>query len=202
MLWIWSRPVLIRTGKSNVNHDEEDIFHRSQPNPRPQPRVTDFKSGAKAAGSRLWNGWRDGITGIVTQPRAGYERHGALGGAAGGLVGTVNMAVKPSVGTLSSLTWLGRGTYASVKKAVDTYRNEGRRISTKLSHAASGRHVQDDDVDDQGDVSAPVKRAAAVSGFHPRVCQQIIDEFDKIKAEQEHQVMSSSKQKRLLAAST
>lgn len=203
MLWIWSRPVLIRTGKSNVSHDEEDILLCSQPNARPRPRVTDFKSGAKVAGSRLWNGWKDGITGIVTQPRAGYERHGALGGAAGGLMGTVNMAVKPSVGTLSSLTWLGRGTYASVKKTVDTYRNEGRRISTKLSHSASGRHVQaDEDDDDQRDLPAAVKRATALSGFHPRVCQQIIDEFEKIKAEQEDQVVTSSKQKKLLAASS
>ncbi|CAF4712285.1 unnamed protein product, partial [Rotaria sp. Silwood2] len=30
----------------------------------PRPRVTDFKSVAKAAGLALWNGWKGGMTGI------------------------------------------------------------------------------------------------------------------------------------------
>ena len=131
------------------------MFHCSPPDERPRPRLSDFKPAAKVAGSRLWNAWKGGMTGIVSQPRVSFERHDA----AGGLV-------------------------ASVKKAADTYQNEGRRISTKLLHAASDKHGPKDD-EDQIDVSPAVKRAAASSGFHPRVCQQIIDEFKKIQAEQE-----------------
>ncbi|CAF1234226.1 unnamed protein product [Rotaria sp. Silwood1] len=172
----------------------------SSPKTRQRPRVTDFKSGAKAAGLSLWNGWKDGVTGIVKQPRAGYERHGVLGGAAGSLIATVNIAVKPAVGTLSSITWLSRGTYASVRKAVETYRNEGRRISSKLFDPTSpikydGQYQENEDEE----ILAAVKIAAARSGFHPEVCQHILHEFEKIKLEREQKIVSSLKKKRSIA---
>ncbi|CAF1105142.1 unnamed protein product [Rotaria sordida] len=169
----------------------------SSPKVRQRPRVTDFKSGAKAARLSLWNGWKDGVTGIVKQPRAGYERHGVLGGAAGSLIATVNMAMKPTVGTLSSITWLSRGTYASVRKTVETYGNEGRRISTKLFDTTSsmtynGQFQEDEDEE----ISTAVKMASTRSGFPPRVCQHIIREFEKIKLEQEQKIAVSLKKKR------
>jgi hypothetical protein len=175
------------------------IIRCSNPKARQRPRVIDIKSGAKAAGTALWNGWKDGITGIVTQPRAGYQRHGPLGAAAGSLIATVNIAMKPTVGTLSSVTWLGRGTYASVAKAVETYRNEGRRISTKLFDTASLTTCNgESSVDDDEEISSATKNAAAVSGFHPKICQHILQEFEKIKIEreQEQEPASSSKKKR------
>ncbi|CAF2655037.1 unnamed protein product [Rotaria sp. Silwood2] len=161
---------------------------------RPRPRVTDFKSGAKAAGLALWNGWKDGMTGIVRQPRAGYQRHGVLGGAAGTLIATVNIGMKPAVGTMSSLTWLSRGTYASVRKAIETYRNEGRRISRKLFDTSFS--TQDNErlqVDDDEGISSAAKIAASKSGFHPKVCQHILDEFEKIQIEYDQKMASSIK---------
>ncbi|CAF1179781.1 unnamed protein product, partial [Rotaria sordida] len=169
----------------------------SDPNARPRPKVTDFKSGAKAAGLALRNGWKDGITGVVKQPRVGYQRHGALGGAAGSLIATVNMAMKPAVGTLSSVTWLSRGTYASVKKTVETYKNEGRLISTKLFNTASS--TQDNEqlqTDDNEKISSAAKIAAIRSGFHPKVCQHILDEFEKIKIERTKNIACSMKKKK------
>lgn len=110
----------------------------------------------------------------------------------------VNLAVKPTVGTLSSLTWLSRGTYASVKKTIVTYQSEGRHISTKLFDTASSTtftgELQQNDDDDE-DVSSAAKIAAARSNFHPRVCQLILDEFEKIKDEREPKMASSSKKK-------
>lgn len=168
----------------------------SDPNPRPRPRVTDFKSGAVAAGQALWNGWKEGFTGIVTQPRKGYAKHGKLGGAAGTLIATVNMAVKPAIGTLSSITWLSRGTYASVVKAVEAYQQEGRRISPNLFNTASnGTNDTSSNPDERKDMSEAVKKAAAVSGFHPTVCRHIISEFEKVKAERKHRNASPSPQR-------
>ncbi|CAF0780893.1 unnamed protein product [Adineta steineri] len=153
---------------------------------RQRPRVTDFKSGAKAASLALINGWKDGFTGIVTQPRAGYERHGALGGAAGSLIATANIAVKPTVGTLSSVTYLSRGAYASVRKTIETYRNEGRHISSKLFDTSSSNEGDESlqKNNDDEEISTIIKTAATRSGFHPKVCQHIIQEFEKIKQEQ------------------
>ncbi|CAF0924905.1 unnamed protein product [Adineta steineri] len=158
----------------------------SAPENRQRPRVTDFKSGAKAASLALINGWKDGFTGIVTQPRAGYERHGALGSVAGSLIATANIAVKPTVGTLSSVTYLSRGAYASVRKTIETYRNEGRHISSKLFDTSSSNEGDESlqKNNDDEEISTIIKTAATRSGYHPKVCQHIIQEFEKIKQEQ------------------
>jgi hypothetical protein len=167
----------------------------SDSNRRPRPRVTNFKSGAKAAGAALWNGWKDGVTGVITQPRVGYQRHGALGCAAGSFVAALNLGLKPSVGILSSVTWLSRGTYASVRKTVETYQNEGRRFSRKLFDTASSTTFNGElqQNDDDEEVSSAAKIAAARSNFHPRVCQLILDEFEKIKNEPEQKMASMKK---------
>jgi hypothetical protein len=171
----------------------------SDPKARPRPFVKDFKSGAKAAGSVLWNGWKDGVTGLIRQPHAGYKRHGILGGAAGSIIATVNICMKPTVGTLASVTWLGRGTYASVRDVVRNYKQEGRRMSPTLFDVASSlstasnSQTQDDE---DTEISSAAKTAANISGFHPKVCQNIIDEFEKIKAEHERHMDSSSTRKK------
>jgi hypothetical protein len=106
--------------------------------------------------------------------------------------------MKPTVGTLSSLTWLSRGTYASVRKTIETYRNEGRRISPKLFDTVSSptynEQLQEDD--DDKEVSSAAKTAATRSGFHPKVCQHILDEFEKIKLEREQITASTTKKKK------
>ena len=99
--------------------------------------------------------------------------------------------MKPSVGTLSSVTWVGRGTYASVKKTLESYRKEGRRIATNLFDPTvmSSRESLNNDGDDET-FSVPAKQASALSGFHPKVCQHIIDEFMKIEAEHAERLLS------------
>jgi 23S rRNA A1618 N6-methylase RlmF len=110
--------------------------------------------------------------------------------------------MKPAVGTLSSFTWLTRGTYASVKKTIETYRNEGRHISTNLfdtgSSTKSDEQLQEDD---DKEISLAAKMAAARSGFHPKVCQRILDEFEKIKIEQEKKMASSKKKNKTITSS-
>jgi hypothetical protein len=171
----------------------------SDPKARPRPFVKDFKSGAKAAGSVLWNGWKDGVTGLIRQPHAGYKRHGILGGAAGSIIATVNICMKPTVGTLASVTWLGRGTYASVRDVVRNYKQEGRRMSPTLFDVASSlstasnSQTQDDE---DTEISSAAKTAANISGFHPKVCQHIIHEFEKIKIDHEQKLASSPSKKR------
>ncbi len=96
------------------------------------------------------------------------------------------------MGTLPSLTRLTRGPYASVRKTVETYRNEGRHISTKLfditSSTTNNEQLQDNDDEE---ISSAAKAAATASGFHPKVCQHILHEFEKIKIEQEQRIASS-----------
>jgi len=168
---------------------------------RQRPRVTDFKSGAKAAGQSLWHGWKDGITGLVTQPRTGYQRHGVLGGAAGALSATVNVGMKPTVGMLSSVTWLSRGTYASMKKAALTFQlDETHSSHMTLGFASSSSSSPTSDYEEQEDESEiceTAKIAARVSGFRPKVCQQILEEFDKIQMERKQILSPSSSPRRL-----
>ena len=174
--------------KNDICVMADELFYFSEPKSRSRPIVHDFKSGAKTAGLVLWNGWKDGVTGVITTPYTGYKRHGILGGAAGSLIATVNICIKPTVGILSSLTWLSRGSYASIRDLVENYKKEGRYISsalidvnTLLSTANNGQ-IQNE-VDES--ISLAAKSAANVSGFHPKICQHIIDEFQKIKTEHE-----------------
>lgn len=154
----------------------------SDPRHRQRPRVTNFKSDVKAACSILWNGWKDGITGIVTRPRTGYKRHGLLGVAAGSLIGILNLGVKPAVGTMASLTWFCRGIYINIRKKVQNYKNKKRRILRKLfdtpSTITSNGQLQNGD--DNEEVSSAARIAAIRSGLHPKECQRILQEFEKM----------------------
>ncbi|UJR08606.1 hypothetical protein I4U23_012865 [Adineta vaga] len=172
----------------------------SEPSTYKPHRVTGFKSGVKVARQSLWYGWKDGVTGIVKEPFVGYKRHGILGGAGGALLGTVNVLVKPTTATLSSVTWLSRGTYATVKKAVkncDTSKKNTENKSTasapsspmigykQQQHERDINFQSDNDDHESIGISQVAKIAAEDSGFHPRLCQQILDEFTRIKSNQE-----------------
>lgn len=176
-------------------------FSRSTAHKR--PCVTDLESGIKAAGHSLEHGWRDGISGIVKTPRIGYRRDGLLGGAAGALVATANVLVKPTVGSLASVTWLGRGMYASIhgRKRKNCKKARGiitdpDRAQSLLSTSNTNESDQEDDTDDN--VPASIKFACVVSGYSPDICQKILDEFEKIKRYQEEiaSITSEEKQKR------
>ncbi len=139
----------------------------------------------------MLHGWKDGITGVVKEPYIGYQRDGLWGGVGGALLGTVNVLVKPVAGTLSSITWLGRGTYASVHKVVTNHETDGISNLTKtlefplVSLTNDEKQQQENDDDDDNEISHAAKMASAVSGYYPKICQQILTEFEKTKMNQE-----------------
>ncbi|CAF1210538.1 unnamed protein product [Adineta steineri] len=168
-------------------------------NSKSRPVVIDFKSGAKAAGLTLWTGWKEGITGMITHPCAGYKRHGILGGAAGSVIASVNIWMKPGLSTLSSITWLSRGVYANATNVLDNYKKEGRRISPNVFNVTSSLSTaNNEEIQNENDkeVSFIARTAANISGFHPKICQNIIDEFEKIKAEHEQHMNSLRRKKK------
>ncbi|CAF1068626.1 unnamed protein product [Rotaria sordida] len=154
-----------------------------EPSHHSRPYVVDFNTGINTAISALVDGWKDGITDIVTKPRTGYERHGKLGSVAGLLIGVANGLLKPVVGTLSSLTWFCRGISANIKN--QTLVGKGLEASTvntlgldslssTINHGEQKQHYNND-------IKQAIKIASITSGFSPDVCQQIITEFDSIK---------------------
>ena len=164
-----------------------------------RPRVTDFKSGAKAAGLSIAYGWKDGVTGFIRKPRIGYRRHGIIGGATGALVATANGLVKPVVGSLASATWLGRGLYANMRKKNKRKDGTGQKhilinrlsVQSSISSSSSLDNSEEEQQDDDDNVPRTIKFAAVVSGYPTEVCQQILDEFDKVKEHQEELAASS-----------
>ncbi|CAF0767262.1 unnamed protein product [Rotaria sp. Silwood1] len=187
--------VLSRVPSLYDPYSELDTHERSH--------VTDFKSGIKAAGLSIKHGWKDGITGFIRKPRVGYRRHGILGGATGALVATANGFVKPLAGSLASVTWLGRGMYASMKKKHNKKHgaNEQHIIINKLSVQSTFSSSssltdldQQEQYDDNHEVPRIIKFASAVSGYPAEVCQQILDEFDKVKRHHEQITEFSSNQ--------
>ena len=149
---------------------------------RKRPQVDNFTSGARAAEHSIWYGFKDGVTGLVNKPRTGYERHGVLGGAAGAAIAIPNVVIKPVVGTLASLTWLGRGIYAQVKQ-LSHHRNPNsdHRLSvlTPSGHRRSSSSGSPVCIQD----TSPEGRAAYESGLRIELCKQILDDFERIKTE-------------------
>jgi hypothetical protein len=169
---------------------------------RKRPQVEDFSSGARAAENSIWHGFKDGVTGLVNKPRAGYQRHGVLGGAAGATVAIPNLVIKPVVGTLASLTWLGRGIYAQAKyltQQKDSKSDKRLSVLNTTGHrrASSASITMTEDTSPEASASitmtedtSPEGRASLESGLRIDICQQILTEFERIK--HEHSSKSSS----------
>ncbi|CAF1156435.1 unnamed protein product [Didymodactylos carnosus] len=153
---------------------------------RSRPYIINFKSGVNAAILSLCYGWKDGITDLVNTPRIAYQRHGKLGSVAGTLVALANGIVKPAVGTLSSVTWLCRGLYASLNQFLVGDKGEEACTNNTLGLVSPLPDTTDEEQQQQNgnNISRAAIAASAVTGFQPQVCQQILLEFDEIKKQQ------------------
>ncbi|OQV08036.1 hypothetical protein CLAIMM_12365 isoform 2 [Cladophialophora immunda] len=87
---------------------------------RPQEQVSDFKSGAIAAGREFGLGWYDGVTGLVTQPWNGAQKEGASGLVKGIGKGFAGFATKPFAGFSGILGHTMKGVQKEVQKMFGT----------------------------------------------------------------------------------
>jgi hypothetical protein len=87
---------------------------------RPQEQVSDFKSGAIAAGKEFGYGWYDGVTGLVTQPWKGAQKEGAGGFVKGVGKGVLGFAFKPFAGFSGILGHTMKGVQKEVQKALSS----------------------------------------------------------------------------------
>jgi hypothetical protein len=107
-----------------------------------------------------------------------------LGGVAGTLVALANGLLKPLVGTLSSITWLCRGLYASINNPIlgdkedeaSAVNTLGLDTSSSSSDMALDNEQQDDD-----NISQAAAEASVTTGLKPELCKRILNQFDKIK---------------------
>ncbi|KAH7082383.1 putative glucosyl/glucuronosyl transferase [Paraphoma chrysanthemicola] len=83
---------------------------------RPQERVTDLKSGMKAAGREFGYGWYDGVTGLVTQPWQGARKDGAGGFFKGVGKGMAGLVTKSGAGCFSIIGYSMKGVHKEVQK--------------------------------------------------------------------------------------
>lgn len=83
---------------------------------RPHEQVSDFKSGAMAAGKEFGLGWYDGVTGLVTQPWKGAQKEGASGFVRGIGKGIAGFATKPFAGFSGILSHTMKGVQKEVQK--------------------------------------------------------------------------------------
>ena len=158
-----------------------------------RPQITGFRSGAKAAGNSIWYGFKDGVTGLVNKPRAGYHRDGIRGVAAGAVVSVPNMIIKPIAGTLASITWLSRGVYEGAKHL--THRHEAKddtevKLASAKGHRRSSSGPMNNSIPDN---TTPEGRAALASGYTVEICRAILTRFQEIKGQQSSSSSSSLK---------
>ncbi|CAK1358772.1 unnamed protein product [Cercospora beticola] len=82
---------------------------------RPQTKVADFSSGARAAGKNFGLGWYDGVTGLVTQPWRGAQEDGAVGFVKGIGKGMGGFVAKSGAGSVRILGYTMKGLHKEVQ---------------------------------------------------------------------------------------
>lgn len=85
---------------------------------RKPEKVTDFKSGIRAAGREFGFGMYDGITGLVTQPMKGAQKEGAAGFFKGIGKGIGGIALKPGAAVFGIPGYTMQGVYKEMQKAM------------------------------------------------------------------------------------
>jgi hypothetical protein len=83
---------------------------------RPQEQVSDFKSGARAAGREFGLGWYDGVTGLFTQPWRGAQKEGVGGFFKGIGRGVGGFIAKPCAGVFGIPGYVMKGVHKEVQK--------------------------------------------------------------------------------------
>ncbi|KAI8680445.1 Glyco-transf-28 domain-containing protein [Fusarium keratoplasticum] len=83
---------------------------------RPQEQVSDFKSGARAAGREFGLGWYDGVTGLFTQPWRGAQKEGVSGFFKGIGRGVGGFVAKPCAGVFGIPGYVMKGVHKEVQK--------------------------------------------------------------------------------------
>ncbi|KAH6880621.1 hypothetical protein B0T10DRAFT_518931 [Thelonectria olida] len=83
---------------------------------RSQAQVSDFTSGAKAAGKEFGLGFYDGVTGLFTQPWKGAQKQGASGFLKGIGKGMGGFVAKPSAGVFGVPGYVMKGVHKEVQK--------------------------------------------------------------------------------------
>ncbi|CAG8174951.1 unnamed protein product [Penicillium nalgiovense] len=94
-LIIWL-PTDLSLSLSKGFHNAPKLYH--DPMVHPAPKVIGVRSGFKAAGDEFRDGFYDGVTGLVSQPRYGYKQKGIKGMLKGVGKGLGGVFFKPSAG--------------------------------------------------------------------------------------------------------
>ncbi|KAF2219485.1 hypothetical protein BDZ85DRAFT_322273 [Elsinoe ampelina] len=82
---------------------------------RKQDKITDFKSGVRAAGKEFGFGMYDGITGIITQPLQGAKKEGAVGFIKGIGKGIGGIVLKPQAAAFGIPGYMMKGVYKELQ---------------------------------------------------------------------------------------
>ncbi len=116
------------------------------------------------------------------------------GNTAEALIATAHAAMDPVVGVHPTTTWLGRATIQTVEEVVlspnkDRIPSISNTSHTQMSHSITNdkQHHHHHD-----ELSSAVKIASAVSGYPPKVCQDILTQFNEIKKKNEENLSSST----------
>ncbi|CAE6429532.1 unnamed protein product [Rhizoctonia solani] len=78
--------------------------------------VSDFSSGVTEGAKGLFHGYKDGITGLVTEPLAGAKKEGFMGFIKGSGRSYINATMKPAAGIVGMISDPIEGAWKSIQK--------------------------------------------------------------------------------------
>ncbi|OJJ45897.1 hypothetical protein ASPZODRAFT_98895 [Penicilliopsis zonata CBS 506.65] len=85
---------------------------------KPTPKVTDVRTGLQAAGSEFTQGFVQGIGGLVSHPRMGWEDHGTAGFVKGVGKGVAGVIFKPPAGLWGLAGYPLKGLHKSLRHSL------------------------------------------------------------------------------------
>lgn len=130
-LLIWL-PTDLSLSLSKGFHNAPKLYHDQTV--KETPKVIGVRSGFRAAGQELYDGFYDGVTGLVTQPRYGYKEDGAKGMAKGIGRGIGGVFLKPPAG----LWGLAGYPLSGVRRMLLTSLGKSQEGQILLSRIAQG----------------------------------------------------------------
>jgi hypothetical protein len=149
------------------------------------------------ASQSLSHNTKTSLINLLKRSHISRQHHCVGGGTAKALIANAHCLMEPAVGTFPSPTWLGRSTIDHVKEVVLSYKSDQTHSRPKSSELKSSLSITNEEQhpDECDEICSSAKIASVISGFSPKVCQQILVQFDQIKTKEKATPISSSSKK-------
>ncbi|CAF0856009.1 unnamed protein product [Adineta steineri] len=162
-------------GFSSLNDTHSEL------NAKHEPSENHSKTSFKTSVYSVYRNRKLSLINYLKRSRVGHQQPSQNSITADALIATTEYAMQPVVCSLFAPMPQAKVETSEIDET-DSKPNISDIVPATSLIIPNGEEHEEDDDDDE--ISPNIKIAAEVSGFHPKICQQIIQEFEQIKTKQ------------------